>query len=274
MRTPKPPGKPIDNTRIKSWCDRFDGYRIAITSERINSWLKHFGTAHVDLGARVLDAVTFLNSEDMEGALRALVGRLPGWHREQARRRGKWRFLAFSIRSGESGDTMLHKARTALSLTGSKHDKLFIHKSDLLNEGLDANDSVVFFDDFAGTGQQACRAWREAISELLPGAPKTYLILVAASQRAVNRITQETGLKVRTKNLLYTADDIFSDDCQHFTKTEKDSLLEYCRIADRSRPRGFGDCGFVVVLAHRTPNNSIPVLHANHQNWRGLFSRS
>lgn len=280
MRTPKERGKPIDAGRMRSWLDRFNGYRVAITDERVRSWLRNFRQQDTDLGARVLDAVTFLKSEDMERALRDMVGRLPGWHKSKAQRRGKWRFVAFSISAGESGDTMLHRARTALGLDGKQHAELFIHKADLLREGLGADDSVAFVDDFAGTGRQACRAWRgdreariTGLAELLPGNPKTYLILVAAGQRAVDRIAQETGLKVITSQVLGPGDDIFSGDCRHFTAPEKDSLLAYCRKADRKIPRGYGDCGFVIVLAHRTPNNSIPVLHANHERWRGLFPR-
>jgi hypothetical protein len=265
---------------MSSWLDRFDGYRVAITGERIRMWLENFRSQDTDLGARILDAVTFLKAEDMETALREMVGRLPGWHKSEPRRRGKWRFVAFSISAGESGDTMLHRSRTALGLTGGRYNDMFIHMSDLLRASLGADDNVVFVDDFAGTGEQACRAWRgdpemkiTRLAELLPGSPKTYLILVAAGRRAVDRIAQETKLKVVARHVLGPADNIFSGDCQHFTQAEKDALLAYSRRADRKHPRGYGDCGFVIVLAHRTPNNSIPVLHANHERWRGLFPR-
>jgi hypothetical protein len=280
VRTPKARGKPIDARRIESWVERFDGYRVAITSQRVGIWFNNFKAQDKELGARILDAVTFLKSEDMDSAIRDIARRLPGWHKYPAQRRSKWRFVAFSISAGESGDTMLHRFRTALGLTGSRFNDLFIHKSDLLREGISADDTVVFIDDFAGTGEQACRAWRgdtkaglTGLAELLPGNPKTYLVLIAAGKRAVDRITQETGLKVIARHVLSSGDDIFSAECQHFTPAEKDSLLGYCKRADRKIPRGFGDCGFVVVLAHKTPNNSIPVLHANHNRWRGLFPR-
>ena len=272
MRTPEARSKPIDAERITAWLDRFDGYRIAATEERLRAWLTNFRREDLNLGARVLDAVMFLKSEDMEEALRGIVGGLPGWHRSKGQRQGKWRFVAFSVSAGESGDTMLHKSRTALRLTGKQYDDLFIHKADLLRANLGLNDSVAFIDDFAGTGQQACGAWR-VLAELLPGSPKTYLIVVAAGQRAVERISQETRLEVVTRHVLGPGDDIFSERCRHFTQSEKDGLLAYCRRADPAKPRGFGDCGFVVVLAHKTPNNSIPVLHANHGRWRGLFPR-
>lgn len=280
MRKPKLRGKPIDHGRIQAWLDRFDGYRVTVTDFRVRNWLANFREDDRDLGARVLDAVTFLKSEDMEAALRDLVSCLPGWHMSKAHRRGKWRFVAFSISAGESGDLLLHRSRTALGLEGRQFDELFIHKANLLSERLEADDSVVFFDDFAGTGEQACRAWRgdsvtrvTGLAELLPGNPKTYLVLIAAGQRAITRIAQETELNVRAKHMLGSADDIFSRDCEHFTEPEKESLLTYCERADRRIPRGYGNCGFVVVLAHKTPNNSIPVLHASHERWTGLFPR-
>ncbi len=280
MRTPKTRGRAVDAGRMRGWLHRFDGYRVAVTDGRIRGWLRSFRDHDADLAARVLDAVMFLKPEDVENALRATVDRLPGWHRSKAQRQGKWRFVAFSISAGESGDSMLHRARTALGMTGAQHNDVFIHKADLMRAELGTEDSVIFVDDFAGTGQQACRAWNgdaetgiTGLAELLPGSPKTYLILVAAGQRAVERIGQETKLKVVTRHVLGRSEDIFSVDCEHFTPAEKESLLTYCKRADGKHPQGFGDCGFVIVLAHRTPNNSIPVLHANHDRWRGLFPR-
>ena len=280
MKKPERRGKPIDDRRKAFWLDQFDGYRIAVNDDRLTSWLNNFQDRHKDLGARILDAIIFIKNQEMEKALKVLVSRLPGWHKSPTRRRGKWKFVAFSISAGESGDTMLHKSRIALGLTSQRYHKLFIHKADLLNENLSIDDNVVFIDDFAGTGLQACRAWRgdikekiTGLSELLPGNPKTYLILIAAGKRAIIRITRETKLKVITSFTLEPCDDIFSQNCKYFNQQEKDGLLEYCKKADPKNPRGFGNCGFVIVLAHKTPNNSIPVLHANHRNWRGLFPR-
>ena len=274
MRAPSAPGTPVDAQRLTSWLERFDGYRVAVTEARIRRWLDNFRGEDADLGARVLDSVSFLKPEDIENALRTMADQLPGWHRDEAQRDGRWRFVAFSISAGESGDTMLHALRRSLGLTSKQFNSLFIHKSDLLREGLGPNDSVVFLDDFAGTGQQACSAWRAVLAELLPGSPKSYLIVVAAGQRAVERIGQETSLKLVASEVLMPGDDIFSAECAHFTEEERETLLRYCRRADRRNPRGFGDCGFVLVLAHRTPNNSIPVLHASHVRWQALFPRN
>jgi hypothetical protein len=214
-----------------------------------------------------------MTHQEMEDAFRILASRLTGWDRAKTRRTGKWRFVAFSKAAGESGDVMLHKWRSALGLSGSRHDELFIHRSDLVHEQLSTEDSVVFLDDFAGTGQQVCKGWRETMAELLPGSPRAYLVLVAASNVARDKIVTETRLQVEAKILLRERDNIFSTKCKHFTTSDKNTLLGYCARADRKRPRGFGNCGFVIVLAHKTPNNSIPILHVNHSSWVGLFPR-
>ena len=75
---------------------------------------------------------------------------------------------------------------------------------------------------------------------------------------------------------LTEADEIFSTKCRHFSRREKHTILRYCRRADSASPRGFGDCGFVVVFAHNCPNNTIPILHARDpggRRWEGLFRR-
>ena len=273
MRKPKKRGSPVNSARIQSWLTEFDGYRVAITEERIQEWLNQFRKADVDLGSRVLDALVFVKSEGMENSLRIMINSLPGWNIDPARRTGKWRFLAFSMSAGESGDTIIPKCRTALGLTGRLHNKMFIYKSDLPLQNLGPDDTVVFMDDFAGTGTQATNAWHEILEELLPEGPKIYLLLIVAGQQAVEKIHRETRLEVVSDHILDSDDDIFSTKCRHFNRPEKDRVLFYCKRAGKKLPRGYGECGFLVVMAHKTPNNSIPILHSNHDRWRGLFPR-
>ena len=188
-------------------------------------------------------------------------------------RQGRWRFAAFSSRSGESGDRMLHTFRTAAGLTSGRFDDLFIHRSDLLRENLAAGDTIVFVDDFSGTGTQAVTAWNESLSELLPGRPRTFLVLVVAIHDAITHIASNTPIKVRAFRRLRPHDNFFAPQCTRFNATEKTRTLHYCTIADAAHPRGFGACGVLLVLAHRCPNNSLPILHANNPTFRGLFPR-
>lgn len=209
----------------------------------------------------------------MQHAYRAVFGRLPGWSKKASERQGRWRFVPFSSHSGESGDRMLHTFRAATGLAGDRFRELFALRSELPRQMLTAADTVVFVDDFAGTGTQAVTAWNEVFGELLPGRPRTFLVLAVAIHEAITHITRETPLQVRTFRRLRAHDNFFAAQCTRFTGGEKARTLEYCNIADAGNPRGFGACGVLIVLAHRCPNNSLPILHSKNPAFGGLFPR-
>jgi hypothetical protein len=198
---------------------------------------------------------------------------LGGWDADPNHRTGNWRFVAFASSSGESGDSMLHKFRVANRLAGKQYNALFIHKSELLSANLGPDDTVVFVDDFSGTGEQVTTAWTDNIAELLTGGSRAYLLLAAASVGARTHIQDSTGLTVVPGFELNATDNIFSVECTHFTQPEKDIILQYCRRSNRRHPKGRGDSGFLVVLAHSCPNNTIPILHSYNRRWEGLFRR-
>jgi len=273
MRVPKARGTPVSQRRQNVWLQSFGNYRLTVTPERLSAWLGQFAPEHTDVAARVLDVVEFFGAERIGKAFQNVLARLPGWHQHKKKRVGRWYFAAFSSSAGESGDTMLHRFRQANSLDRSAYDSLFVYKRDLLVDAPSAHDSVVFVDDFSATGNQAIDAWNGTLSELLPGSPKTYLLLVAVSRAAKLRIAQDTQLKVYSPTTLMEEDNILGGKCTHFSAREKEILLSYCSLADKKSPRGYGDCGFVVVFSHGCPNNSVPILHRNHVKWRGLFPR-
>jgi hypothetical protein len=258
---------------MAQWTGLFSAYRYPVSEQRIGLWLDQFSNGDRDLAARILDCADFVTHQQMTTAFRSILKGLKGWDFDSKRRAGKWRFVSLSSSAGESGDSMLHQFRVANGLDKKRYAELFIWKSDLLRENLGAEDTVVFVDDFAGTGTQACTAWKENIEELLPGEPNVYLVLVASSVAARQRIGAETKLTVVPYITLSAQDDLFSHRCRHFNPAEKAKLLDYCKRADKKAPKGFGNCGFVIVFAHRCPNNTIPILHVQHNNWEGLFPR-
>ena len=111
------------------------------------------------------------------------------------------------------------------------------------------------------------------LEELVASEAKCFLLLTVLTKRAEEHIGENTDLTVRAHRVLESESDIFSADCATFTEREKAILDQYGVIAWRAHPRGFGDCGLCVVLSHKTPNNTLPILHANHSDWIGLFPR-
>jgi hypothetical protein len=278
MRSPCAPGTAIDAKRYKRWINSFGSYRAGITNVTIESWLEQFKKGDQDLAARVLDAVEFYGQSRIHAAFRESLAALPGWHESPGKRKGNWRFAAMSGSAGESGDAMLYQFRVANGIDSKRFHELFVGRSDLFRQAmkLGKDDVVVLLDDFSGTGKQVCDAWNDpqtSFGALLAGVGKVYLILVAASKAARRKISTETSITPVPAHELHEADSVFSEKCAHFTKSDREKLLHYGKIADNRHPRGFGECGFVVVFQHRPPNNSLPILHADHPAWTGLFPR-
>jgi hypothetical protein len=274
VRTPRPAGTAIDARRRSTWQRRFASYRQGVTEQGILDWLNAFENRDRDTAARLLDAVEFVSAEQIHGAFRSLLSILPGWHIDPNRRNGKFVFVAFSTSAGESGDNMLHQFRLANNLNHRQFDPLFIGRSDLLRADLGTDDTVVFVDDFVGTGNQAVTAWEKMFQELTTEVGNVYLATVAAYQVGSNEIKNKTRMQLLAHRALSYRQSLFHDNCQHFTPHEKQRILHYCKVASPNHPRGFGDCALAVVLYHQCPNNSLAVLHAASRNWDPLFPRS
>jgi len=273
MKRPLAAGTGISLPRISDWVDNFGSYRHQVTDAKIERWLRQFASRDQDLAARLLDVIDFVGHTQMSQLFRQMLGAIPGWNRNPKQRHGRWRFAPYSTSAGQSGDAMIHSFRLANNLDGKVNDELFIRPRDLLSEQLQADDTVVLIDDFSGTGQQVCESWERPLQELLPSEPRSFIMLLAASAAARQRIIDQTPLRPIIGFQLNHADNIFHAACTHFSKAEKNVLLQYCRKASGRNPGGFGDCGFVVVFAHRCPNNSIPIFHKKGRNWSGLFPR-
>lgn len=276
MKPPFAPGTAINAKRFGRWLTSFSAYRSAITRPAIENWLKQFKKRDRDLAARILDAVEFYGQSQIHAAYRESLSALSGWSTSPKKRKGRWRFAAMSGSAGESGDGMLYQFRLANHLDAKGYNEMFVSRSQLLGENLGPDDTVVLLDDFSGTGNQVCEAWFDpdiSFGELLAGVGRVYLILVVASQAARKKIGESTPISLLSAHELTDADSIFSQKCRHFSVTDQQKLLEYGKMADGRHPKGFGDCGYVVVFQHRTPSNSIPILHADNRKWSGLFPR-
>jgi hypothetical protein len=273
MRRPYPRNSGMTPERRTAWVDRFNAYRDAPSEGRVDRWIQQFDGADQDLATRVLDCVEVVSTAKIATAFRMALRRLPGWSLREEEREGRWYFVGLGESAGESGDSMIHLFRQANNMEGRRFKELFRYKAELPALGLQKGDNVVFVDDFSGSGNQACQAWKRFLQEMVGGGPNLYLVLVCVAAVARARISEETDLIPVAEIVIGESDDVFSAKCRAFDAVEKGRLLEYCYRASPRAPKGYADCGLLLVLAHRCPNNSLPVLHANHRGWIALFPR-
>lgn len=239
----------------------------------INSWLGQFSVADRDIAARILDSTDFISNIQIREAFRDALISLTGGGIPNDANGEKWRFAPFSSSVGESGDSMCHQFRIANGLTSNTYRNKFIHLSQIAKQRLGSSDHVVFIDDISASGTQVETLWDESLAELIAGGPQTHLVLVSATEKAIEIIENKTDLQIIVKNRLNDEDNIFNSNCKYFDKTEREKLLKYCKRANKRNPLGFGDLGLITVFPHRCPNNSIPILHMYHSNWQGIFRR-
>lgn len=223
------------------------------------------------IGAKVLDQVILISDIDIQQGYHNALATLPGWSIAAAQRSGRWAFVGLGGQA-ESGPAMLHMFREANGLTSDLHQSLFVTLADLPEMRLTARDTVVFVDDFSGTGDQFSARW-QTFNELISGEAKTYLFLAAATSHALARLGKLDEIEVRAERVLGPESNVFSDENLEFDDQDKAALLTYCRKADRSNPLGWGSCGLLLVISRKTPNNSIPILHVRNRRWTSIFPR-
>lgn len=253
------------------WVRNFRHYRNPPDQERIESWIRQFDVQHYDLAMRLLDIVQVVSDQDVLLGYRDFLRNAQGWDRNRNSRSGRWYFVGFGG-PGESGPAMVRLFREANQLNATMFDQDFVTLRDLPSLALTAEDTVVFIDDIAGSGDQACKLW-PTVQELIASEAKAILLLTAVTYRALERIAEETELSVNYRDNLGPDSDLFHQDCNSFDAGEKTALEGYCKKADSKNPKGYGECGLFYVLAHKTPNNCIPLIHVHNDNWQGILPR-
>lgn len=258
--------------QLLAWTDKFGEYRMRPTRNSLIEWLKRFDEQDLPIARKLLDAVIIVSELEIHEGYKAALTGLPGWDKSSKKRSGRWYFVGAGS-AGESGPAMLRLFREANGLQHDGWQSFFVTARELPALNLSAFDHCVFVDDFAGTGTQIVGYW-PIMQELVASEANCYLLLTAITHTAVLNISENTDLEIRSSMTLGPDANLFSASSTLFSEKERLALDKYGQEAWNSYPRGFGGCGLALVLSHKTPNNSLPILHANHEAWVGPFPRS
>lgn len=257
--------------KVASWVERFRYYRDPPTKRKLKDWLDYFAQADVEVAAKILDHVVVVGDPQINQGYKAALESLEGWDPEPTKRSGRWYFVGFG-RPSESGPAMLRQFRQANNLAYGKYDGLFHDLRDLPELKLTAYDHVVFVDDFSGTGRQVTKMWPR-VAEMVASEASCYLVLTAITTTALEKIASIPELNVVASMTLGPDKAVFHEHNGSFSDDERGVIERYCIKADPNHPKGFGGLGILFVLSHSAPNNSLPILHVDKPDWRGIFPR-
>ncbi|PRQ06005.1 phosphoribosyltransferase-like protein [Enhygromyxa salina] len=249
-------------------------------------WLNNFPDNEQPLAARLLDKFQFF-SEDMVNRMLTTAARHVG-----ADLTAKRTFIAGvegeNPNPTDSGYMFCRKARQLLKVAEERCLTI-----DNCAQNLEPGDTLIFVDDFVGTGQQMSATWSR-----LSGSLKTagtdplridvrYLGLVA-TETGVSRIRSTMNIPCHFAHILgpeYHIKEILRGESNainevfdeatiiHFLESHAQNLITKSYI---DKVWGFNNLGLALAFSHSVPDGSLPIYWADSstQGWTPLVSRT
>jgi hypothetical protein len=259
-----------------------------LTPDQIRDWLSQFGAdVNQRLMFKILSAVRYFSEFEIRtklGDLHSIISKeigLPAKHGT-----GRVEHLAVSYLEGP-GKSGYQYARLY-----SEENKIIarnvVDLPKLANVFLQSNvRAVLWVDDFIGTGRTILTQFeenRDELARLQKQYSLRYFVGALAglqeSQAMIEDALSKQGIRVSVRicEPLSAKDQCFSPDSRFFESDEE--RLRAKRIAEDNgrrivprHPLGFGDCGTCVVFERSCPNNNLPVLWGNANDWKPIFPR-
>lgn len=147
--------------------------------------------------------------------------------------------------------------------------------------------ALVFIDDFIGTGNSACEYFEKLANEcaeILKKRDLKIFFLVVCGFREAQEIVEEKLIELSLDVKIHICDPldesakVFSEKSTIFSNSnERDEAkvvaYEYGIKLVKNNPLGYGGCQSAVIFPDTCPNNSLPILWSDSNNWIPLFKR-
>jgi hypothetical protein len=264
-----------------------------VGSEPIRSWLNQFGsTRRQRLMFRLLEGLQFVTSSQVRSwlkeahgiAVRALAPDQPIERYGPGRER--------------RGDLLIVRVG-GTAKSGAVYSKLYADENAIYTRNVVDLESLstaiaraeatvrglIVVDDFLGSGGSLAEAVRDIGGVLRIEGVRLPLVIVALLGFDRGRTTVEESarltdvdLRLHLCRILTTEDQAFSAESRFFPDaTEREEARTIAaevgaRLVTRN-PLGWNDTQAAVVFEYNIPNNSLPILWAEGQDWHPLFPR-
>lgn len=141
-------------------------------------------------------------------------------------------------------------------------------------------ETMIFFDDFIGTGDEATRFFGGIDFEGLKskGISKFYLTVLVGFKAGIEKIEESfTDVTVIHAEKLDERDMCFSDSSMIFSEAErsraKEIFKKYGEKLARDMPLGYNNFGALISFKHKCVNNTLPVIYSNACGWHPIFKK-
>ena len=186
----------------------------------------------------------------------------------------------------DSGYRYASKARDILNIPQSQ---LVTHEDALRAVVSDATLTIIFVDDFVGSGQQILNHWKRQVSvngtvlsfslAAKGGMAAAYYCCALATEYGVGRIaTAGLPLTVRAGNILPLNASAVASDSLVWPKSEFAKGVAFLGAANAragitTNPTGFHKLGLTVGIEGRVPDATLPIFLWDQNDWIPLFGK-
>jgi len=140
---------------------------------------------------------------------------------------------------------------------------------------------VVFVDDIVGSGRTSSDFWEKQVIKdaiHLKSAKFLYLSLVG-TKKGIYHVETSTGIKAISAVELDDRYSVFSNNSIYFdNSTKKDAAKQMCEKYGKKlvsgAPLGYDDSQLLVGFHHNVPDNTLPIIWADVNNWMPIFPRN
>jgi len=271
----------------KKWGAIYKGQ--SISEDRIRMWLSQFDDSFKQRAMfKILQSLRFYKNDVIRAKMKeahGIVVRGSTWRVLDGKKKRQDILISYLGGPGKSG------AQFA-KLYADENSIYYLNVIEpiRLAQTLQVRDDVqalVFIDDIIGSGDSACTYIRQIAPEiaelLLQKEIKAFMVAICGFERG--RAAIESALAdVNMPLQLHICDPIdssamcFSKESDIFASAQERDVaraiaIEYGKKLIKNNPLGYGDCQCAIVFEHRCPNNSLPILWAESNEWVPLFKR-
>ncbi|MBG9388372.1 phosphoribosyltransferase-like protein [Caenimonas aquaedulcis] len=217
---------------------------------RVDAWFGNFAHADQPLALKVMLKLQHYSEPDFKRAIDNFLVPIQQYLVQTGSSLGDLRLVLPS----ERGDSADRHAYDIIKAWGLRQDQV-VTVEDLART--DAGCVLVFFNDTHGTGNQFLR---EVFSKVRRENFKAvFLVAVTIAEKALLRFSRELkGIRLLPEVATLS---IFDE----FTAREVNRLRELGSQVYSKHPFGYGNAGLLVSYWFQCPNNTLPLIWANHK---------
>jgi len=250
---------------IRAAAERF-GDHEGMSPARVLKWMLQFSEEDLPLAEKLLQQLRYFNANNLRALTRQMVEMI--MNEVDGATPGGTVFVPLSREPGGGAEIV---ARVLRSLRNPVRPRIMTMVD--LGEPPSNVDTLVFVDDFSGTGDTLTEWWETIEALVRPLAARAVFAALIMTSGAAERVSE---FAVAASVLELGPDsNVLGDDNAVFDGSEKERIFAYCRDTgcDAALLRGYGECGLLLAFTHGCPNNSLPILWYGDKGWDTLFLR-